>query len=282
MKLRWILFGALVAAIAWTERRRPLRRRVEPALARTARNIALAGLWTATTSATEMTLITPLARWTARRRLGLLFALRAPRVLRVLLGFLLLDYTLWIWHRLNHHVPWLWRFHLVHHVDLDLDASTGIRFHFGEMALSAIFRAGQVQLIGIDPSTLRLWEQTLLASIIFHHSNIDLPWPAEARLTRLLVSPRMHGIHHSIVRRETDSNFSSLLSWWDWMHGTIRLNVPQRAITIGVPAYQDPRDVTLPEVIRLPFEPQRDDWRLADGRTPARGRLPGAGRELAP
>lgn len=282
MKLRWLVFGAFVAGVVVGERRRPLRRRVEPLAPRAGRNSVLAGLSAAMTHAAETAVILPLARWIARRRVGLLYLLPLPRVVRSALGFLLLDYTLWIWHWLNHHVPALWRFHLVHHVDLDLDASTGIRFHFGEMALSVVFRAGQVVIIGVEPSTLRAWEQTLVTSVIFHHSNVRLPWRAERVLARFIVSPRMHGIHHSIVHRETDSNFASLIAWWDWLHATIQLNVPQDDITIGVPAYQNPRDVTLPKMIRLPFSPQRNDWRLADGRPPAGHLLPGAAGDLAP
>ena len=103
---------------------------------------------------------------------GLLRWLPVPRALRVVLGFLLLDYTLYLWHRLNHRVPFLWRFHAVHHIDLDLDTTTGLRFHFGELSLAAWFRAAQVLLLGVDRETLRLWQQMLVLSVIFHHSNL--------------------------------------------------------------------------------------------------------------
>ena len=150
-----------------------------------------------------------------------------PRALRVVLGFLLLDYTLYLWHRMNHHAPLLWRFHAVHHVDLDLDTTTGLRFHFGELAMAAGFRALQVLLLGVDRDTLRLWQQLLVLSVVFHHSNLELPVEIEARLNGLLVTPRMHGIHHSTRADETDSNYSSLLSCWDRLHRSLRLDVPQ-------------------------------------------------------
>jgi sterol desaturase/sphingolipid hydroxylase (fatty acid hydroxylase superfamily) len=106
----------------------------------------------------------------------------------------------------------LWRFHQVHHVDLDMDASTAIRFHFGEITISIIWRAGQVLLIGATPLSLSVWQTLLLMSVMFHHSNVELPWRIERWLSLLIVTPRMHGIHHSIVHRETNSNFSNNVS----------------------------------------------------------------------
>ena len=173
---------------------------------------------------------------------------------------LLMDYTLYVWHVLTHRVPTLWRFHAVHHIDLDLDASTAVRFHFGELTLSTPWRVAQVVVIGTSPLALSIWQTGLLMSILFHHSNVELPLRLERRVGRVFVTPRMHGIHHSQVRDETDSNWSSGLTLWDWLHGTLRLNVPQRAITIGVPAFQDPDDVTLPKMVALPFVPQPPHW----------------------
>ena len=175
------------------------------------------------------------------------------------LKILLLDYTLWWWHRANHHT-FLWEFHRAHHLDPDLDVSTGIRFHPGELALASLFREAQIRVLRIDERSLLIWQRMLLVSILFHHSNTRLGDAVERRLSRLIVTPRMHGIHHSTVRDETDSNWSSLLSWWDFLHGTFRLDVPQDAITIGVPAWQDPRELTLGRILAMPFRRQRDDW----------------------
>jgi len=94
------------------------------------------------------------------------------------------------------------------------------------------------------------------------------------------VTPRMHGIHHSIVPEETASNWSSGLTLWDWLHGTFRLNVPQDAVTIGVPAFRAPEEVTLPKVLTMPFGEQRDSWRLPGDGTPARPPLPGPANQL--
>jgi sterol desaturase/sphingolipid hydroxylase (fatty acid hydroxylase superfamily) len=255
-----VVVGAAFAGIAILESRRPLRRRREPTARRVGRNLATAGLAAAVTAALQSALLAPLARRVDRERLGLLHRIAMPEALRTIVGVLLLDYTLWWWHFANHRVPLLWRFHLVHHVDLDLDASTGVRFHFGEMALSVFYRMAQFRLLGITERAASIWQRMLLVSIAFHHSNLRLPVDVEDRVVRVLVTPRMHGIHHSDVREETDSNWSSLFSWWDALHGTLRLDVPQEAIEIGVPAYQHPDDVTLPKITVLPFVPQRDDW----------------------
>jgi sterol desaturase/sphingolipid hydroxylase (fatty acid hydroxylase superfamily) len=177
---------------------------------------------------------------------------------------LLLDYTLWHWHWLTHRVPLLWRFHLVHHVDLDLDASTALRFHFGEVALSAGFRVVQVTLIGVGPLTFAVYELAFQANTLFHHSNVRLPIAAERRLNRVLVTPRMHGIHHSQVYGETNSNFSVVFPWWDWLHRTLRLNIPQAQIAIGISGYSLPEDNTLRNALVMPFRSQRDYWRGPD------------------
>ncbi|MBV8519080.1 MAG: sterol desaturase family protein [Acidobacteria bacterium] len=265
---RWLtplLVAGAFALIAFAETRRPLRRRRERRATHTARNLATAGLTAAITSALQAPLLAPLVARVTRDRLGLLHRLPLPRSVRTLLGVLLLDYTLWWWHRANHELPPLWRFHLVHHVDRDLDASTAIRFHFGELSLSVFYRMAQVRLFGVDAFTLSLWQTLLLVSIAFHHSNLRLTPELERRLARWIVTPRMHGIHHSDYRDETDSNWSSLFSWWDRLHGTLRLDVPQNAIDIGVPAYARASDVTLAAITALPFRAQRDDWMATGG-----------------
>jgi sterol desaturase/sphingolipid hydroxylase (fatty acid hydroxylase superfamily) len=268
------LTSSLVAgtflALAWFERRRPLRRAVESGLPRIGRNLAIAALGAVAVQVAEMPLTSRAARAVERRRWGLVKRLRLPVWLEVPLALLLLDYTLYVWHVLTHRVPVLWRFHAVHHIDLDLDASTAVRFHFGELTVSTPWRVAQVLLIGASPLTLSIWQTGLLMSILFHHSNVQLPIGVEHRIGRVFVTPRMHGIHHSQVRDETDSNWSSGLTLWDSLHGTLRLNVPQRAITIGVPAFQDPADVTLPRMIALPFESQKPHWVAPAGHTPRR------------
>lgn len=248
-----LVLGAF-GLLTWLERRRPLRRRVESQPARMARNLAVAASTAVVLRLVEAPVVERLAALVERRRVGLVKLVPLPAWLEAALAIALLDYTLYLWHVLTHRAPWLWRFHVVHHADLDLDASTAVRFHFGEMTISVAWRAAQVLLIGAGPLPLSIWQALLLVSVLFHHSNLRLPVEAERRLVRFVVTPRMHGIHHSVVREETDSNWSSGLTVWDWLHGTLRLDVPQDEITIGVPAPRDPREVGLAPMLALPFE----------------------------
>jgi sterol desaturase/sphingolipid hydroxylase (fatty acid hydroxylase superfamily) len=252
------------------ERIAPLRRTVESKLRRVLRNLSAGGVSLALMSLVQAPLLQPVGWWIVRQRVGLLQLVQWPRWLETLIAIVLLDYTLWWWHWANHRVPFFWRFHLVHHIDRDLDASTALRFHFGELALSIPVRAAQMMIIGVDPRTLWLWQTILFASILFHHGNVRLPLRVERLLVRLIVTPRMHGIHHSDRLNETNTNWSSLLSWWDYLHGTILLNVPQEEITIGVPAYSAPSDVTIGKILLMPFGRQRHDFHLPDGRLAVR------------
>jgi sterol desaturase/sphingolipid hydroxylase (fatty acid hydroxylase superfamily) len=251
-------FGALV----WLERRRPLRRAVESKPRREARNLAVAAVSAAALQITERPVVERLTAMVERRRWGLLKRARLPQWLEVTLAVLLLDYTLYLWHVLTHRAPLLWRFHVAHHVDLDLDASTALRFHFAELVLSVPWRAAQILILGISPLSFSVWQTFLFLNIMFHHSNVRLPVHVERPLNRLFVTPRMHGIHHSMAREETDSNWSSGLTLWDWLHGTLRLNVPQEEITIGVPAFRQPEEVTLAKILLMPFDEERAIWIL--------------------
>jgi sterol desaturase/sphingolipid hydroxylase (fatty acid hydroxylase superfamily) len=259
-----LLIGCTFLALVAFEALRPLRRRRESKSIRLSRNIAFAGIAAGLLNLSERPLVQPLARVVQRRRWGLLYARRLPHSVHLVLAVLLLDYTLYLWHVLAHRVGWIWRFHLVHHIDHDLDVSTGLRFHVGEMALTVPWRLAQILVIGVPPEALQCWQNLLFTCVLFHHSNVRLPIAVERRLVRLFVTPRMHGIHHSIVPDEMNSNWSSGLTVWDWLHGTLRLNVPQQAITIGVPAYLDSADVRLGYSIELPFFHQRP-WHLLPG-----------------
>jgi sterol desaturase/sphingolipid hydroxylase (fatty acid hydroxylase superfamily) len=183
-----------------------------------------------------------------------------------------MDLTFYWWHVANHRIPFLWRFHNVHHIDPDLDVSTAFRFHFGEVALSAGFRAIQVSAIGLSASMFVMYELVFQANTLFHHSNVRLPIRVERLLNLVLVTPRMHGIHHSQIRDETNSNYSVVFSWWDRLHRTLGVNIPQSEIVIGVPAYADPADNSLWNDLLLPFRRQRDYWRGPDGTVVRRAR----------
>jgi sterol desaturase/sphingolipid hydroxylase (fatty acid hydroxylase superfamily) len=257
-------FGVLL----WLENRRPLRRAVESKIVRNSRNLTVAGLAGAALQLFENPVVKPLTKLVERKNLGLLKIVKLPGWLETILAVVLMDYTLYVWHVLTHKAPFLWRFHAVHHVDLDLDASTAVRFHFAEMTISVAWRAAQILVIGVSPRSFAAWQCFLFPSILFHHSNVKLPIELEKKLNRFVVTPGMHGIHHSIVKDETDSNWSSGLTVWDWLHGTYKVDVPQDEITIGVPAYQNKNEATLPKILAQPFEKQKNDWLLPGGRKP--------------
>jgi sterol desaturase/sphingolipid hydroxylase (fatty acid hydroxylase superfamily) len=281
----WLSAPLVIGAfgLLWMlERRKPLRREVESKLTRGARNLAVAGVAAASLRLVEQPFIQPLTALIERRRWGLLGRVNLPAWLEVVVAVVLMDYTLYLWHVLTHRAPLLWRFHVAHHIDLDLDASTALRFHFGELAISTAWRAAQVILIGVSPLSLSVWQTFLLLSILFHHSNVRLPFEVERMLNLLFVTPRMHGIHHSMVEEETNSNWSSGLTVWDWLHGTLRLNVPQDEITIGVPAYREASEVELAKVLLMPFGDQRPTWIVPGDGQPARMSLPVAPARMLP
>jgi sterol desaturase/sphingolipid hydroxylase (fatty acid hydroxylase superfamily) len=205
-----------------------------------------------------------LTKFVENKQFGLLKIFRLPKILETVLAVVLLDYTLYLWHVLTHKVPFLWRFHRIHHADLDLTASTAIRFHFGEITISVLFRAGQILLIGVAPHNFQIWQTLLFVSIFFHHSNLSLPKDFEEKLQKILVTPRLHGIHHSIEESEMNSNWSSGLSVWDKLHGTFRNDVPQKEIIIGIKEFKEQKDVTLGKMLAEPFRQRNYELRKGD------------------
>jgi sterol desaturase/sphingolipid hydroxylase (fatty acid hydroxylase superfamily) len=224
---------AVFVGLALAERRWPLRPRREPSGARAVRNLTMAALAGAVSGGLERPLVLRLAADAVLRRRGLVQRLPLSPAAGTALGIVLLDYTLYLWHVLTHRVPPLWRFHEIHHADRDLDVTTAIRFHAGEMALSIPFRAAQVRVLGVSPRALTLWQALLLASILFHHSNVRLSERADRWLSHLVVTPRLHGIHHARDPSLRESNWSNGLALWDVLHGTRLTGVPQPEI--GLP-----------------------------------------------
>ena len=235
------------------ERSHPLRRQTRPSLRRDLRNVVMGAMSAAVVSMVE----TPVTRWIARgnvaRRRGL--GQQLPGPLGSIASFLAMDYGFYLWHIATHKLTVLWRFHRVHHVDPDMDLSTAIRFHLVDMLVSLPWRMAQVRASGIGPDTLTAWQRFFTLSILFHHSNLRLPGEWDRRLSWVLTTPRMHGIHHSVIREQRDSNWSSGISLWDRLHRTLRQDAPQSALIIGI---EDPAalsDVPLWHALLAPFRP---------------------------
>ena len=235
------------------ERRVPLRTPTQREPARMLRNLVMGALSMAVVAGAEGPLVGRLAATVERRRWGLAQRLPISAAWRDVLAVLGMDYTMYVWHVLTHKVPVLWRFHLVHHADQDLDSTTALRFHVVDMFISIPWRAAQVAVLGASPRALAAWQGFFFASVVFHHSNLLLPEGAERWLARVLTTPRMHGIHHSVVPAERERNWSSGLSVWDRIHRTFRLDVGPPGSQIGVAGYGGPTDKQLKTLLTMPF-----------------------------
>lgn len=252
--VRAVIIGTWIVGLLWFERRRALRTVQRSKLQRDVRNLVIAAPAGVVMQAVEMPLALALATFAKNRNWGIVEVLHLPTAGSVVFGVLLLDYTLYWWHFLTHRVPVLWRFHQVHHLDREMDATTALRFHFGEITISLAFRALQILVIGPTPLTVAVWQVFLFFCILFHHSNVRLPVAFERVLARVVVTPRMHGIHHSVVAREVNSNWSSGLTIWDWLHSTLRTQPSQEELTLGVAGFLGPTEVTAMKALKLPFE----------------------------
>ena len=252
----FLIYGSLFLI----ERFRPLRRPVRSLLSRIVVNISITALVFISASIFISPLAKSIIHLTSIHGFGLLSLLPFNPFLLFVTGFLLMDLTFYYWHRLNHELPLLWRFHNVHHIDPDLDVTTSMRFHVVEIAYSSLFRLVQLSVIGLDPITFLCYEFVFQASTFFQHSNIKLPIRIERWLNKVIVTPRMHGIHHSNYRDETNSNYSVVFSFWDKLHRTIQLNVPQQSVTIGVPGYEQVQDNNFKNLMLMPFKRQRPYW----------------------
>lgn len=178
-----------------------------------------------------------------------------PTWLEFILAIVVLDFVLYVQHVMFHAVPWFWRFHMVHHADLDCDVTTGLRFHPLEVALSMVIKLGAVALIGPSPSAVLVFEIVLNATSMFNHSNVRMPTAIDRVLRWFLVTPDMHRIHHSTDPTETNSNFGFNLPWWDRLMGTYR-HSPIRGhagMNIGLEQFRDPRRLTFGRILLLPF-----------------------------
>jgi sterol desaturase/sphingolipid hydroxylase (fatty acid hydroxylase superfamily) len=254
--MKWlsrILTVGSFAALYIFEKKRPLRRQIQQKEISTMRNLAIASAAGLAINLFEKPVTGKLTEFVERKNFGLLKIFRLPKFLETALAVILLDYTLYLWHVLTHKLPFLWRFHRIHHADLDLTASTAIRFHFAEMTISVPFRAGQILLIGVSPKALDVWQTLLFFSVFFHHSNVRLPKDFEEKLEKIIVTPRLHGIHHSEKKDEMDSNWSSGLSIWDFLHRTFRNDIPQNEIRIGIAGFDSENEVTLGKMLLKPF-----------------------------
>lgn len=199
--------------------------------------------------------------WADEYRFGFLHQLQdwsgMPGWVHALGAVLLFDVWSYIWHRMNHEIPFFWRFHRVHHSDPTMDVTTANRFHIGEIFFSSLFRILLIALLGIYLWELVLYETLMFAVVQFHHSDIDIPADMDQALRTLIVSPNMHRVHHSRWRPETDSNYSSLFSFWDRMARTFRLNPNPKNIELGLDEFDKEEDQKVSGMLKTPLKQDR-------------------------
>ncbi|MGF1755040.1 sterol desaturase family protein [Vibrio makurazakiensis] len=186
---------------------------------------------------------------------GLFNVITLPTIVEIGLSVVLLDLAIYLQHLVFHRVPFLWKLHRVHHADLDIDVTTGTRFHPVEILISMWIKIAFVMILGVPPIAVIIFEIILNASAMFNHSNAKLPLPMDKWLRRLLVTPDMHRVHHSIIARETHSNFGFFLSTWDFVFKTYR-SQPEfghDGVKIGVPEINTPQSQHLNRMLIQPF-----------------------------
>ena len=196
------------------------------------------------------------AQFAGEQGWGLLNYLHLPAGVELLITVIFLDMMIYIQHVVVHMIPFFWRFHRVHHSDLDLDVSSGLRFHPLEIIGSMLFKIGLIFSLGPTPMAVLVFEAILNGMALFSHSNFKLPLWLDEKLRWVLVTPDMHRIHHSVVVRETNSNYGFNLSIWDRMLGTYNhyASKPQPEIEIGVEEIRQPEQVGLLNLLTLPFK----------------------------
>ncbi len=214
-------------------------------LRRVGRNLGLSGL----NAALSWLIVVPLTTAVAAHGLDWRPAIWAgwPGLIA---DVVILDLWIYWWHRANHALPILWRFHEIHHLDNFLDASSGLRFHFAEVLLSSLVRAAVIFLLGMPLASVVVFETLVAIFAMFQHSNLRLPRPFERVLSWFIVTPSIHWIHHHAVRGDTDSNYSFLLSVWDHVFASRSPTARTVEMPIGVEGLADK---PLPELLRRPF-----------------------------
>ena len=249
------VFLGMLAVCALAERLLPRRVSTAPAGPRWLTNLSLSVLGSLTTALLLPFAAVETAYQAEAARFGLLNQWSIYFPLKFALSLLALDLLIYLQHRLFHRVPALWRVHAVHHTDLDLDASSGVRFHPLEILLSMLIKMSAVALLGAHFLAVAAFEVILNATAIFNHANLNLG-PLDALLRLVLVTPDMHRVHHSPSREETDSNFGFNVPWWDRLLGTYRAQPrePHETMALGLDGARDPRALDLFSLLGRPFK----------------------------
>jgi sterol desaturase/sphingolipid hydroxylase (fatty acid hydroxylase superfamily) len=257
--IRLTAFAAVFGAMALWEIRAPRRGLQSGRIARWPSNLGVLVVDTLLVRILVPSAAVGAALFAAGRGYGLINLAGFRLSIASLLGFLALDLAIYLQHVVFHKVPLLWRLHRMHHADLDIDVTTGVRFHPFEILISLAIKVAVVIALGIPAVAVVLFEVVLNASSMFNHSNVAMPSWLDRALRLIVVTPDMHRVHHSVLRKETDSNFGFNLPWWDRLFGTY-LQAPAAghdAMTIGLPIFRDARELRLDRLLTQPFRNDR-------------------------
>jgi sterol desaturase/sphingolipid hydroxylase (fatty acid hydroxylase superfamily) len=258
--IRLVAYALVFAALAAWELRMPRRPRPIGRGARWPGNLGVVVLDTLLVRTLFPTTAVGIAIVCETQGWGLLHIMGLPAWAAAVLAFLAMDLAIYLQHVLFHAVPTLWRLHRMHHADQDIDVTTGVRFHPIEILLSMGIKFGVIVALGAPPIAVLIFEVLLNATSMFNHGNVRMPLWLDGILRWLVVTPDMHRVHHSIVVRETNSNFGFNLPWWDRLFGTYRSQpaAGHEAMTIGIEQFREPSEQRLDRMLTQPF---REDTR---------------------
>lgn len=253
--IRLGFFFGVVALMAIWELLAPRRALTISKTARWFANLAIIFINAAVVRLLFPLLPVALALLAQKKGWGLLNYFDAPYWFAVIAGVIVLDLVIYLQHVIFHAVPALWRLHMMHHADLDFDLTTGLRFHPIEIILSGCIKLAAVVVFGPPATAVLIFEVLLNATSMFNHGNIRLPLSVDRVLRLFVVTPDMHRVHHSVVIRETNSNFGFNLPWWDRLLGTYchQPAAGHQGMTIGLSQFRDAKRLTLPQMLTLPF-----------------------------
>ena len=256
--IRLAFFFGIFAAMALWELLSPRRALVVPKARRWGANLGLVVLNTVALRFIFPAAGVGMAAFAGQHGWGLFNYNVAPGWLAVVASVVLLDLAIYLQHVMMHSVPALWRLHRVHHADLDFDVTTGARFHTIEILLSMLIKFAVIAVLGPPVVAVVIFEVLLNATSMFNHSNVRLPLGLDRALRRVIVTPDMHRVHHSVEDDETNSNFGFNLAWWDRLFGTYRAEpaAGHEAMTVGVPQFRDPGELRLDRMLMQPLVPE--------------------------
>jgi len=253
--VRLAFFAAIFSIVAVAEALRPRRKLVASKQKRWINNILLS--FTDTIILRFVFPIFPVgvAVFCKESGWGILNYFHFPLWVAVICAVVLLDLIIYVQHKMFHLIPVFWRLHKVHHIDQDIDVTTGLRFHPLEMILSMIIKMTAVAVIGAPPVSVVIFEILLNGATMFNHSNLHIPLAADRFIRLMIVTPDMHRVHHSVIVKETNSNYGFSFSWWDRLFGTYRRE-PEAGhlqMKIGLNGYSDPKYLQLSQMLITPF-----------------------------